>query len=333
MSISKAHYPGTEKSYIKMYIRNILIFIFFFVFTQTSLCQENNIKNIHLLVPKSTASIPLILLARDDPLRGIDITVEVFINHPQAMIRLLRGNADLLFTGTSTGWGNRLNGGPIVLINTGIWGVSYLIGKDSNIKNFNDIKGKRLALPFPGSPLDFQTQYILKKNGIDPEKDLFISYSPFSQTIAKLLRDQVDVAPLPEPLATSMIQKHGLLRLIDYKKAWADITGGNELSPQVSLFSTEKFYRSHINLLIQFNLEWQKASQFVKNNPGHSAILSKDYLSLTSSIIETAIINTCYLIPSFEDNIKMVTDYYMEVRSFLPGKREELDRGFFFRPY
>ena len=133
------------------------------------------------------------------------------------------------------------------MINTGVWGVSYLVGKNQNIKNFSDLKGKRIALPFPGSPLDFQTRYILKKKGINPEKDLFISYSPFSQTIPKLLKDQLDAAPIPEPLATNVIQSYGLMRLIDYKEAWAEVSGGNKLSPQVSLFSTEEFNRSRMS--------------------------------------------------------------------------------------
>ena len=219
------------------------------------------------------------------------------------------------------------------MINTGVWGVSYLNGKDPNIKSFSDLEGKRIALPFPGSPLDFQTQYILKKKDINPEKDLFISYSPFSQTIPKLLKDQLDAAPLPEPLATNVIQSYGLIRLIDYKEAWAEVSGGNKLSPQVSLFSTEEFSLSRKFFLIQFNREWQKASQFVMNNPGSSAVMAKDHLSLSTDVIETAIKNTYYLIPSFEDNIKMVTDYYKEIKNLLPGKRKDLDRDFFFRPF
>jgi len=322
-----------KKIVTKHDLRVLLLLSIYLIFAQAGFSQDSKVTSIHVLVPKSTSSIPLILLAREDPIRGIDITIEIFINHPQAMIRLFRGDADLLLTGTSTGWENRLNGGPIVMINTGVWGVSYLVGKNQNIKNFSDLKGKRIALPFPGSPLDFQTRYILKKKGINPEKDLFISYSPFSQTIPKLLKDQLDAAPIPEPLATNVIQSYGLMRLIDYKEAWAEVSGGNKLSPQVSLFSTEEFNRSRKILLIQFNREWQKASQFVVNNPGSSAALTKDHLSLSADVIETAIKNTYYLIPSFEDNIKMVTDYYKEIKNILPGKRKDLDRDFFFRPF
>ena len=41
----------------------------------------------------------------------------------------LRGDADLLYTGTSQGWENRLGGSPIVIVGTGVWGVSSLVGQ------------------------------------------------------------------------------------------------------------------------------------------------------------------------------------------------------------
>jgi ABC-type nitrate/sulfonate/bicarbonate transport system substrate-binding protein len=96
---------------------------------------------VKILAPKSTSSLPLLQLAADDPLPGIDIQTETFINHPQALALLLKGDVDFLFTGTSQGWNNYLDGGPMVMINTGVWGVSYLIGKDASIKTLADLKG------------------------------------------------------------------------------------------------------------------------------------------------------------------------------------------------
>lgn len=148
-----------------------------------------------ILVPQSTSSLPILVLAQEDPLPGVDIQAETFINHPRTLSFLLRGEADLLLTGTSQGWNNYLNGGPVVMINTGVWGVSYLIGKDASIQRFSDLKGKRIALPFPGAPLDVQTRYILRTQGIDPDKDLQISYSPFGQTVPKLIMGQIRCSP------------------------------------------------------------------------------------------------------------------------------------------
>lgn len=304
----------------------------FFGLSEDTRTRDTRTRELLILVPKTTSSIPFFIMTQKNLIEGVEIKAETFINHPQALIRLLRGEADLLFTGTSVGWENRLDGGPLVLVNTGIWGVSYLIGKDQNIKEFSDLREKKIALPFPRAPLDVQTRYILKKAGIDPEKDVHIVYSSFAQTIPNLLNDRIDAAPIPEPLATDLVLNKGLYRLIDYKKAWAEATGKSELSPQVSLFATEKFVAAHRKLIVRFVEEWRKASQFMKNSPEASAGYAESLLSLPRPIIATAIENTLSLVPSFEENRRMVIDYYREVEDFLPGRKADLDKGFFFTP-
>jgi NitT/TauT family transport system substrate-binding protein len=237
------------------------------------------------------------MMAEKKEVDGLDIQLELFINHAQSMLRLMRGDVDLLYTGTSTGWENRLNGGPIVLINTGVWGVSYLMGKDRSIREFSDLRGKTVAIPFPGSPLDFQTRFILSKSGLDPDRDVIITYSPFSQTIPKLLMGKLDVAPLPEPLATNVEEGKNLYRLIDYKIAWANAS-----------------------------------ARYVKENPGAGERVAKKYLDFQPSVLEKAIKNTEYYIPPFAENRERVISYYHMIKKFLPGKRGEIDEGFIFFP-
>jgi NitT/TauT family transport system substrate-binding protein len=285
-----------------------------------------------ILVPQSTSSFPILLLAQEDPLLGIDIQAETFINHPRALALLLRGEVDLLLTGTSQGWNNYLDGSPIVMMNTGVWGVSYLIGKDALIKNFSDLKRKRIALPFPGSPLDFQTRYILRKKGLDPDKDVQLSYSPFGQTVPKLIAGQIDVAPLPEPLATDMVTNKGLLRLIDYKEAWAEVSGGDPLSPQVSLFATKTFSQQHQETLKALIDQWRTASQTVTEHPGEIARQFPEVLSMPASVIEPAIQNTLFFVPSIPENRDRVISYYNTIREFLPESGPALAEDFFFSP-
>ena len=156
---------------------------------------------LRLLVPRSNSSLPLLLVAEEDPIRDVDIQATLFQNHAQALALLLRGEADLLLTGTSQGWENYLSGSPLLMVGTGVWGVSFLVGSTDcpPIESVADLAGKTIALPFPGSPLDFQTRFLLQRHGLDPEQDLKLIYSPPPQTAALLLKGQIDAAPLPEP--------------------------------------------------------------------------------------------------------------------------------------
>lgn len=286
---------------------------------------------IKILAPKSTSSLPLLQLAADDPLPGIDIQTDTFINHPQALALLLKGDVDFLFTGSSQGWNNYLDDGPMLMINTGVWGVSYLIGKDESITTLAELKGKKLALPFPGAPLDFQTRYMLEKAGIDPDKDVDISYSPFPQTVPKLLAGQIDAAPLPEPLATNLVKGKGLLRLVDFQTAWAAVAGDPK-SPQVSLFSTKDYAAANAGLIVSLVEAWNAATAKVQENADTVAAQFAEELGVPAPMIGPAIQHTLFWLPPFEENRQRVLEYYKLVNSSLPQPKADLTEAFFFQP-
>lgn len=288
-------------------------------------------ETITILAPQSTSSLPLLQLAADDPLPGVDIRADTFVNHPQALARLLKGDVDFLFTGTSQGWNNYLDGGPMVLINTGVWGVSYLIGRDESITSLADLKGKKLALPFPGAPLDFQTRYMLKEAGLDPDRDVEISYSPFPQTVPKLLADQIDAAPLPEPLATKLVKGQGLRRIVDFQAAWAAVTGDPK-SPQVSLFATKDGIAGQTEMIATLVDAWRAATTKVQENPDDAAAQFAETLDVPAPLVAQAIQHTLFWLPSFADNQQRVLAYYAMVNTSLPEPKADLTADFFFQP-
>ena len=287
-------------------------------------------ETVKILVPRSTSSVPFFLLADRGLSDGTGVEVSLFINHAQALARLLRGEVDFLYTGTSQGWQNWLNGGKVVMVDTGVWGVSYLVGKDASIKSFADLKGKRIALPFPGSPLDFQTRYILIKKGVSPDLDVQISYMPFNQSIGMLIKGKIDAAPLPEPLVTNLVVNKGLLRLIDYKRAWADVNGGNEKSPQVSLFALKSTVERNKRLVIELVNAWREASREVTEKPIEMGKRYAKRLSMPGNIVGSAVGNTLYYVPSFRKNMEEVVSYYNLMRQVLKTDSADLTREFFF---
>ena len=284
-----------------------------------------------ILVPQSTSSLPLLLMAAEQPIRGAAVRVETFLSHAQALALLLRGEADLLFTGTSQGWENRLDGSPIVMIDTGVWGVSSLVGRDASIRGFADLKGKRLALPFPGSPLDFQTRAILAHEGLDPERDLTISYGAFAQSVPLLLAGKLDAAALPEPLATTAVKTKGLARLARYSDAWARATGEAE-SPQVSLFASESWAKAHGELVSAAVEAWRAATLRVRETPGDAFARFASALSTDAATLEESARNTLFDVPALPVNKARVAKYYQQVARYLPGPSRQLDDGFFFQP-
>jgi NitT/TauT family transport system substrate-binding protein len=291
--------------------------------------QQGRLK---ILVPQSASSLPLLALADEDPLKGIDIQVETFLLHPQALALLIRGDADLLFTGTSQGWENRLGGSPIVIVGTGVWGVSSLVGRDASIAKIADLKGRRVALPFPGSPLDFQLRYLAERAGLDPDRDLELSYGAFAQTLPRLLAGQLDGVALPEPQATTAVRDRGLARLFRFADAWAAASGGDPKSPQVSLFAEAAWAEAHSRTLVSLVAAWRQASEKIAAKPAEAAARYAAALSVDAAVLGEALGNTILAVPGFADHKARVLAYYREVVKYLPGERKPLDDAFFFTP-
>ncbi|HVP17831.1 MAG TPA: ABC transporter substrate-binding protein [Spirochaetia bacterium] len=291
-----------------------------------------DVERVRVLVPQTTAALPFLRIAGEHPLAGADIEVRMFANHAQALALLLRGDADLLLSGTSQGWENRLDGSPIVMIDTGVWALASLVGRDPAIRTFADLRGKRLALPFPGSPLDFQTRALLARAGVDLENDVSISYGPFAQSVSRLLAGQIDAAPLPEPVASEVVRKNGLLRLAEYSRAWAAVNGGDGRSPQVSLFATERFASAHRPLLVTLVEAWRESSREISRDPEEAARKYSPSLGLEPDILAEATRRTYLEVPDLGENQSRVLEYYRQVAPYLPGQERSLDAQFFLVP-
>jgi NitT/TauT family transport system substrate-binding protein len=296
------------------------------------LFAQDQAQVVRVLVPVSNSALPLLVMAQADPVEGIDLQAQLFVNQAQALVALLRGEAELMLTGTSQGWENYLAGGPLYMIDSGVWGVSYLMGRPGleGVVDFRDLRGKRLALPFPGSPLDFQTRFLLRLAGLDPDRDLSISYAPFPQSSALMQKGLIDVAPVPEPLATQMQLNQGLERLLSYASAWAQVSGGDPRSPQLSLFATRAYGHAHFSLLSELIDAWRRASLWVQENPAEAARRFHAQLGIPSEVVEASVSRTLFEVPSPEENRLRVQAYFRRLGQVVPGIQGELQQEFFF---
>lgn len=289
------------------------IYLFCLLFAAiASIAGAEGVK-LKILVPKLVSSIPFLEIEsrdnREDILPGVELEVEFFANHAQALARLLNGEVSLIFTGASTGWANHFSGGPVVMITTGVWGTSSIIGTDPEYQNLHDLVGKKIALPFPGAPLDLQMRYIFEKNGIDPDNDIQVVYAPFPQASGQMLSGQIDAAPLPEPLATTMVIARGLIRYEKVQDAWAKVAGGDPLSPQVSLYTTSQTYDDISHVLLRFVAEWSKMCEYTTDNPMVVAKAHAGTLGFQEAIVAESIGNSILRIFDWTENRSRVKEY------------------------
>ena len=76
------------------------------------------------------------------------------------------------------------------------------VRKDSGIDSITDLKGKVIATLGIGSGLDFHTRFILRKHGLEYNRDYTYLETPFPTMKAMLLNKKADAAYFAQPFAS-----------------------------------------------------------------------------------------------------------------------------------
>ncbi|MFH1122575.1 MAG: ABC transporter substrate-binding protein [Pseudomonadota bacterium] len=139
-------------------------------------------------------------------------------------------------------------------------------------KSIADAKGGRFGVSRYGSLTDSLTRYIIKKAGLDPEKDVKILQSGQNATIlAALESGQLDVGIL-ESLFSFSAREKGLQRLANQRE---DISRDY---PTHVLYAKENVIAEKPNTIKAYLRATGKAMDWIKENPEEAAkILEKVY--------------------------------------------------------
>jgi hypothetical protein len=113
---------------------------------------------------------------------------------------------------------------------------------------------------------------------------------------------------------------------------WAAASGGDSMSPQVSLFAMADWAGTHARSLRSLVTAWRQAGVEAAEEPADVAARYAGALSVEAALLEEALGNTLFAVPGFADHKARVLAYYREVVKYLPGERKPLDDAFFFAP-
>ncbi len=77
--------------------------------------------------------------------------------------------------------------GQVQLVGVNTLGVLYIVENGDTIKNIKDLNGETIYATGKGATPEFILNYILKKNGLDPDKDVKIEYKAQHNDLATLV--------------------------------------------------------------------------------------------------------------------------------------------------
>lgn len=159
-----------------------------------------------------------------------------------------------------------------------IYGI--LVRKDSPMKTMEELKGKKIGVTDPITTVNLKL--ILKKIGLDPDRDVTIMQVDPSVAITALVSKQVDAFLLTQPDLAVAMQK-GETRLLETNPRSKYI-----IDPYWSgaAATTAKFIEENPQKMRRLFKALDKAVDFIRANPYEAKSLLVKYTPLTSDIAQ-----------------------------------------------
>ncbi len=262
---------------------------------------------VSIAVPRTVSSAPILAL-EGSVVAGHRLDVQIYDDHPLALAEFLAGRTQVLFTGYQLGLGRWQADRGVRHLATVVWGVSSLLVTNPNLQGLGSLAGKKVLVPFAGSPLEVQLKVLLKAANILDR--VVIDYSPITQMPALLLQGKADAIAVPEPIVSRLTSQGQARVLFNFANEWDRLTG-DPRSPQVSLFVKPKDLEQNADLYRQLrNLIKQKAEGIFKD--ADLEIISRK-LELSPELVLKALGNTLFSVPDNPTQLGLLTTYHNRI--------------------
>lgn len=224
---------------------------------------------------------------------GIDLTLVTGFGADKTMTAVLSGEADIGFMGSESTIYTYLGGADDPVVNFAQLtqrAGNFLVSREP-VEDFgwDMLKGHDVLGGRAGGMPEMVFEYILKKNGIDPEKDLNIDQSiDFGSTAAAFSGGQGDYTVEFEPHATSLEQKGDGYVV-------ASLGEDSGYVPYTAFSAKQSYIAEHPETVQGFTDALQKGMEYVaEHTPEEIAAVIQPQFAETDEAALTAIVERYY---------------------------------------
>lgn len=147
-----------------------------------------------------------------------------------------------------------LAGGDIAIFGGLVNVPSFYIFVHPSIKRPEDLKGRTAGITTFGSSTDFSIRYLIRKFGMEPDKDVkILQMGGQPQIVAALIAGAVQAGVLSSP-ANYNATKAGFQMLVDFKNVGLDY-------PTVSLVSTRSYIKKDPQTVRRFLMAYSEGTE------------------------------------------------------------------------
>lgn len=179
--------------------------------------------------------------------------------------------------------------GAISVIDINTLGVLYVVETGETISSVADLAGKTIYSTGKGTTPEYVLNYILRSNGIDPEKDVTIEFKSEATEVAAMLEGATDaVAVLPQPYVTVAMTKNNTIRIaLDLSAEWESLDGTKQVTG-VTIVRNE-FLEANPDAVAQFLSDYKASVEYVNANTDEAAALVGGYDIVAEGVAKKAL--------------------------------------------
>lgn len=164
--------------------------------------------------------------------------------------------------------------GSIEVLAVNTLGVIYIVENGDTIHSMEDLKGQTIVAAGKGSTPEYGLRYLLKENGIDPDKDVTIDWkSEHSECVAAMASGAATIALLPQPFVTVAGTKLPDLRVaLDLTAEWDALENGSSMITGVIVARKDSVEASEAGVQ-EFLKDYAASVEWVNSNVADAAQL------------------------------------------------------------
>jgi NitT/TauT family transport system substrate-binding protein len=234
---------------------------------------------------------------------GVDVELIDFKGGSTALTAVLGGSADVVsgFYDHTVELAAKNKAMQSIVIFDKLPGLVLMVSPKSNesVKTIADLVGKTVGVSAPGSSTDFYLKYLLRKNGIDPNKVAVVGIGNGATSVAAMEQNQVQAAVMVEPAVTQMSARHADQRILSDTRTVKDtiaVFGGEY--PAGSFYVLTTWVKAHPVEAEKLAEAMVRTLQWIHNHSAEEimAKMPKEFTASDPAVYLTSLKN---MIPTF----------------------------------
>lgn len=180
--------------------------------------------------------------------------------------------------------------GKVVVLNVNTLGVTYIVENGKAINSVADLKGKTIYGTGKGSIPEYALRFVLKKNGLDPDKDVKLEWKSEPTEVVALMKQQKDVvAMLPQPFVTVAAGQVENYRVaLSITDEWAKQDKESKFITGV-MVARKDFVEQNKDKVAAFLKEYEASIKYANENVEDAAKLVEKYDIVKAAVAKNAL--------------------------------------------